>query len=53
VTLLELSECLSPCSHCLRFESSFLLLLGVVLPVRGCHEKTPLVKIDNLVVLDP
>ena len=32
-----LSSCFSPRSHCLRFETTFLIFLGVVLPVWRSH----------------
>ena len=37
VTVLEVSECLLSCPHCLWFEFSFLLLFRVMLPVWDLH----------------
>ena len=37
VAVLKVSECLFSCPHCLWFEFSFLLLLGVVFPVWDLH----------------
>jgi hypothetical protein len=37
VTVLKVSECLLSCPHCLWFEFSFLLLLGVVVSIGNLH----------------
>jgi len=37
VLLLEVSQCLSPRSECLRFQFSFLFFLAVVLPIFELH----------------